>query len=455
VRRALLLALVVAIAGCRAKTTMPYAERSGGSGTTLDATKDAFSQPLGFLGEANLRQFFVGNSLFNLNWVSAPASVSERDGLGPLFNARSCSGCHFKDGRGRPPEPGQPMSTMLVRVSVPGKPGAPTWDPTYGDQLQGLALPGISAEADVLVDYEDVTGTFDDGERYTLRRPRYRIERLGYGPVSERLLVSPRVPPALVGLGLLEAVPQRELEALADPNDADGNGISGRLQRVPDRARGGALAPGRFGWKAEQPSVLQQCATAFVGDLGITSSLFPDENHTSAQPGCRESPSGGSPEIDDGALHAVALYVRALAVPARRNVDERAVRHGEALFGSIGCADCHVPTLRTGPSVALPEIPSEEIHAYTDLLLHDLGEGLADGRATYEATGSEWRTPPLWGIGLLQKVNGHAFLLHDGRARGPIEAVLWHGGEALRSKRAFLALARDERAALRAFLESL
>ena len=451
------LAFALLSAACETRTKMPFAERSGGSATVFDATKDAFSQPVPFLDEQRQRQFFVGNSLFNLNWVSAPSSVSARDGLGPLFNARSCSGCHFKDGRGRPPEPGAPLSSMLLRVSVPGPAGAhaPLAEKSYGDQIQGSALPGISPEAEVFVDYEESSGSFDDGERYTLRRPRYRFERLGYGALPEKFQISARVAPAVVGLGLLEGVSEKTLLALADPEDSDRNGISGRANRVPDLSRGGALGVGRFGWKAEQPSVLQQSAGALAGDLGITSSLFPRENHTAAQTGCKDSPSGGSPEIDDDALHAVALYARSLAVPARRKVDDPLVSQGEELFGKIGCADCHVPTLTTGPHPALPEIPNEAIHPYTDLLLHDLGPGLSDERPSFEATGPEWRTPPLWGLGLIRKVNGHSFLLHDGRARTTAEAILWHGGEAERSRQAFVALDRAERSALAAFLESL
>lgn len=456
-KRRVALAGSILLASCRAQPSMPYAERSGGSATVFDTTKDAFSQPSNFLGEAAMRRFFVGNSLFNLNWVSTPSSVSERDGLGPLFNARSCSGCHFKDGRGRPPEPGQPLTQMLLRVSVPGAAGshAPVGDPTYGDQIQGLALPGIAAEADVRIEYEEVSGTFDDGERFSLRRPRYRLEQWGYGAASPGLLVSARVAPAVIGLGLLEGIPERELLALEDPSDRDQNGISGRTNRVPDRTRNGALTLGRFGWKAEQPSVLQQSAGAFAGDMGITSSLFPEENHTTAEAAAHASPSGGSPEIDDEALHAVALYARSLAVPARRGVNEPNVRRGEELFLRTGCADCHAPKLTTGPLSDLPEIPKEEIHPYTDLLLHDLGPELSDQRPSFEANGAEWRTAPLWGLGLVYKVNGHSFLLHDGRARNVTEAILWHGGEAERARRNFVALPRNDRARLLAFLESL
>jgi CxxC motif-containing protein (DUF1111 family) len=451
-------ALVVGslLAGCKAENRMPHDARSGGSATVFDSTRDAFSQPSSWLSEQHRRAFFVGNSFFNQAWLSAPASVAERDGLGPLFNARSCSGCHFKDGRGHPPERGSPLASMLLRISVPGRGpnGAPVGDPVYGDQIQGSALPGIPAEAYVLVDYEELSGAFPDGERYTLRRPRYRLEHLGYGTPSDGLLQSPRVAPAIIGLGLLEAVPQAELALRVDPDDRDRDGISGRQNRVPD-AKHGRLVPGRFGWKAEQPTVVQQCAGAFLGDMGLTTALFARENHTEGEVACRDVPHGGSPEVTAEVLEAIGVYARSLAVPARRNVDQPAVARGEELFERVGCAKCHSPTLRTQALPDLPELPAEPIHPYTDLLLHDLGAALSDERPTFEATGGEWRTPPLWGLGLVQQVNGHTSLLHDGRARNASEAILWHAGEGLSARNAFMALDRSERRALRAFLESL
>ena len=451
-------ALVIAgvLAGCKAERRMPHEARSGGSATVFDATRDAFSQPSGWLSERHRRAFFVGNSFFNQAWVSAPASVAERDGLGPLFNARSCSGCHFKDGRGRPPDPGAPLVSMLLRIGVPGSSpnGAPVGDPVYGDQIQGSALPGIPAEADVLVDYEELPGAFPDGERYALRRPRYRLEHLGYGSASDGLLLSPRVAPSVIGLGLLEAVPQAELALRVDADDGDHDGISGRQNQVPD-AHDGRLVAGRFGWKAEQPTVTQQSASAFVGDLGLTSALFTRENHTEREAACQGAPSGGVPEVTAQVLEAIGVYARSLAVPARRNVDEPSVARGEEQFERLGCAKCHAPTLRTESLADLTELPAERIHPYTDLLLHDLGAELSDERPTYAAAGREWRTPPLWGLGLVQHVNGHSFLLHDGRARNALEAILWHAGEALAARNAFVTLARSERQELLAFLDSL
>jgi CxxC motif-containing protein (DUF1111 family) len=429
---------------------------SGGDGTVFDETRNAFSLPARNLLEEHRPSFFVGNSFFNQNWVIAPASVAGRDGLGPLFNVRSCSGCHFKDGRSRPPEPEEPMTTMLLRISVPGidAHGGPRPEPVYGDQIQGQSIPGAPKEADVFVRYAETAGTFADDEMFSLRSPSYRIANLGYGPISPQLLVSPRVSPAVIGLGLLEAIPEATLHRLADPDDADGDGISGHLNRVWNQQTNREDV-GRFGWKAEQPSVLQQTAAAFVGDIGITSSLFGEENHTGHETAAALLPSGGTPELSETILQAVGLYARSLAVPAARVGDDPQRQRGWQLFAAARCGACHLPELRTAESRDLPEFANQIIHPYTDLLLHDMGEGLADNRPTFTATGREWRTAPLWGLGLIAKVNGHTFLLHDGRARNVTEAILWHDGEARASRERFRTMSKADRSALLAFLDAL
>ena len=429
---------------------------SGGAATVHATTRQAFGQPLPRLTADQETQFFVGNSFFNRNWVRAPSSTTARDGLGPLFNARSCSACHLHDGRGRPPEPGADMLSMLVRLSIPGsdveKGVVP--EPTYGDQFNGLAVHGVPPEGRVAVTYEEMPGAYGDGEPYSLRKPTYTFTDLRYGPMHPETRLSPRVAPAMVGLGLLEAVPAAALLALADPDDADGDGISGRANRVWDKARRQTV-PGRFGWKANQPSVAQQVAGAFLGDIGITSSLFPDENCPPVAVACRQALNGGSPELSDALLGHVVFYSRTLAVPARRGVQQADVRRGRQLFDAAQCGACHTPTLRTGAVPDLPNLSAQVIHPYTDLLLHDMGAGLADGRPDFEATGSEWRTPPLWGIGLVETVNRHTYFLHDGRARNLAEAILWHGGEAEASKEYFRRLPRADREALLQFLRSL
>ncbi len=438
-----------------AAVDMTGEEYSGGATTVFDSTRNAFSLPLHNLSEERRATFFVGNSFFNENWVAAKASTTGRDGLGPLFNARSCSACHFKDGRGRPPEPGVPMQTMILRVSIPGndRQHGPKPHPIYGGQLQTNGTPGAVPECEIRVDYDEIPGTYADGETYSLRRPRYTVSKTAHGELPPDLQWSARVAPAMIGLGLLEAIPGNVVLSHADPDDADRDGISGRVNRVPDLRRGGMVV-GRFGWKAEQPTVLQQTAGAFNEDMGLTSSLVPSGSHATLPPKSGVSNSA-EPEVKEATLDAVALYSRALAVPARRNWNSPEVSHGRSLFTQLQCAACHMPELRTGASADLPEVASQTIHPFTDLLLHDMGEGLSDDRPSFEATGREWRTPPLWGAGLVRKVNGHTQFLHDGRARNFSEAVLWHGGEAERAREQFRNLRREDRQALLAFLESL
>lgn len=430
---------------------------SGGEATVGATSRQAFGQPIPGLSSPQQTQFFVGNSFFNRNWVVAPSSTQARDGLGPLFNARSCSTCHRLDGRGRPPgHPGEPLVSMLLRLSLPGHESRTgvVPEPRYGDQLNGLAIPGVEPEGRVTITYEEIAGQFASGEPYHLRRPTYTIGDLRYGPLHPEVALSPRTAPFMIGLGLLEAIPERVLLALADPEDRDGDGISGRPNRVWDWTQQQQVI-GRFGWKANQPTVAQQTTGAFLGDIGITSALFPRENCTAVQASCTAAPTGGQPEISPELLAQVIFYSRTLAVPARRDLDNAEVQRGEQLFAQAQCGQCHIPTLRTGSVEALPTLSHQTIHPYTDLLLHDMGVGLSDGRSDFDATGREWRTPPLWGIGLVAKVNGHTNFLHDGRARNLAEAVLWHGGEAETAREYFRHLPRLDRDALIRFLESL
>ena len=431
-------------------------EFSGGATTVFDSSRAAFGLAARNMPAERRSAFFVGNSFFNENWVAAPASTAARDGLGPLFNARSCSACHLKDGRSRPPDHGGAMTTMLLRVSVPGRGphGGPLPDPIYGDQFQGGAIPEVPAEADVLVEFESVEGAYADGERFALRRPRYRIANPRYGPPSAQLQMSGRVAPAMIGLGLLEAIPARTLERWSDPDDRDSDGISGRVNRVWDLAKQ-RVEIGRFGWKAEQPSVHQQVAGAFLGDMGLSTPLIRASNHTPKQTNCSERANGGDPEVSADIFDNMVYYSRTLAVPARRDWTNETVLRGQTLFAQARCSACHIPETKTGDWKEFPELSRQTIRPYTDLLLHDLGEGLADHRPAFDADGREWRTAPLWGLGLVDKVSGHLFLLHDGRARGFAEAILWHGGEAESSKEAFRKMPKRDREALLTFLQSL
>ncbi len=426
----------------------------GGAATVDVAGRGAFAQPVPGLSGEERRTFAVGNNFFNDNWVTAPASTDGRDGLGPLFNAQSCSSCHLHDGRGRPPEtPDDPVRGLLLRLSVRDGEGALVPHPALGDQLQDRAIGGVAPEGTIRITTVEHPGTFDDGTPYSLAEPRYEIVDEAGRPIGGAVLVSPRVAPAVFGVGLLEAVPADAVEARADPEDGDGDGISGRANHVRDPATG-ARRLGRFGWKAAVPTVRAQNAGAFAGDIGITSTVHPTQPCTAVQADCLARPTGGDLELDDRKLDQVTFYTSTLAVPARRDVGRAATRAGQRTFGELGCTACHVAELRTGPTDLRP-LSRQVIRPYTDLLVHDLGAGLADGRPDGEASGREWRTAPLWGIGLVQTVNRHTRFLHDGRARNLTEAILWHGGEAAASRDGFAALSATERAQLLAFLESL
>ena len=430
----------------------------GGRTTRAETSRNSFGLPAPELTNEERRTFEVGDSFFTQNWVSAPASTEARDGLGPTFNAQACSSCHTLDGRGAPPDPSgeEPRLGLLLRLSVPGADpvtGAPLPDPVYGGQLQDRSVLGVPAEGTLLVGYDTIEGVYGDGSPYELRSPTYEISDPAFGPLHDDVRTSPRLAPQVIGMGLLQAIDAESILEAADPTDADGDGISGRANTVWD-ARAGAPALGRFGWKANVATIEQQTAGAFHGDIGITSWLHRDENCPASQPECRAAPDGGSPELTDSRLASVDFYMRTLAVPAMRGHDTPEVLAGAQLFESFGCTSCHTSTQRTGAS-DIAALAHQVIHPYTDLLLHDMGPGLADGREDFDAGPSEWRTPPLWGLGLIDDINGHRFLLHDGRARTIEEAILWHGGEAEASREAFRLASEEDRAQLLAFLEAL
>jgi len=434
----------------------PGEEMSAGDTTVFETNRRAFSLPAANMPMDRRGDFAVGHSFFNMPWVEPPSSTRARDGLGPHFIGRSCTACHTHDGRAQPPEDGEDAMGLLFRLSIPGRDrhGAPLAEPTYGGQFNNQAVDGVKPEGKVTITYEELPGHFADGTPYSLRKPSYQFTHLGYGPMHAQTMVSPRIAQQVIGLGLLEAIPERAILALADPDDRNGDGISGRPNRVWD-AFAKTTKLGRFGWKANTPTVAHQTAGAANGDMGITSRPFPVEECMPAQKDCRSAPRGGNPEINDRNLAKLIFYTATTAVPARRDVDAPQVLRGKQLFHQAQCTACHVPRHVTGTVKGLPELSKQTIRPYTDLLLHDMGPGLADNRPDFDASGSEWRTPPLWGIGLIETVNGHTTYLHDGRARNPAEAILWHGGEAERAKQKFVNMSKAERDALLAFLNSL
>lgn len=446
----------------------PLGERTGGATTVWATGKNAFSFPAANLSDAERTRFVIGNSFFKRNWVIAPASTTARDGLGPHFIARSCGACHALDGRGAPPDfrkglaDEQPLA-LLLRLSVPGTDahGGPRPEPVYGDQFTNAAVPGVTPEGEVTLRWKPIHGRFADGTPYTLQQPLYGFRKLGYGPMAKDVRVSPRIAPQVIGMGLLEAIPEAEIERNAAEQAAMPGPIKGQPNRVWDAVAGREMI-GRFGWKANVATVAHQTAGAFHGDIGITSSFFPEETCTPKQADCRAAPRGAKgqvPEIDDKTLHDVIFYQATLAPPARRQARDVQVLQGQKLFAQAQCAVCHRPSYLTGegpfPHLTSPALKGQTIWPYTDLLLHDMGDALADGRPDFRANGRQWRTPPLWGIGLIKDVNGHQRLLHDGRANGVLEAILWHGGEAEDSKQQVLRMSREDREALVKFVESL
>ncbi|KCV82330.1 hypothetical protein ATO10_08067 [Actibacterium atlanticum] len=440
---------------------------------TVRARSDehAFSQPSASMKADDRLTFKLGNAMFEKLWVTSPASTKASDGLGPIYNARSCNACHLNDGRGHAPDgPEDRAVSLVLRVSIPGRPEdqisqiedyiATRPDPNYGEQLQDFANPAHDAEYRLEVTYQQVTVPLSEGETATLRQPNYNAKDLAYGALHTEAMLSPRMAPQLIGLGLLESIPAADILANADPDDRNGDGISGRANIVWSRQFDQPLL-GRFGWKAGLPTLREQTAAAFAGDMGISSALFPGGwgDCTPAQGACRGAIHGDGDvrehELDDTGLDLTTFYTANLAVPERRTPGDPQVLKGKQVFHRTGCAACHTPAFVTHRLKDRPEHSFQLIWPYTDLLLHDMGDGLADNRPEARANGKEWRTPPLWGIGLTKQVSGRVAFLHDGRARSLLEAILWHGGEAQPVRDKVVTMPAADRRALIHFLESL
>lgn len=451
---------------------------SGGSHThRLKAHRDSFLQPSPVLDLDEGLNFKVGQAIFEKIWVFSPSSTTASDGLGPLYNARSCHRCHIRNGRGQEPllhdgdtNSKSPVS-LFLRLSVPattaeekamldsGKIGFIP-EPTYGSQLQTFAYPGGKSEGQLLVRYQTKDVQLN-GEVVTLHAPEYQIINLGYGPLHNDLQFSPRTAPPMIGLGLLDTIDASDIKKLADPRDKNQDGISGKINWVWNIEQK-APAIGRFGWKASKPTLKQQNGAALNGDIGISSMLYPNPagDCTMQQPACHQQPHGNSAihdglEASEKMMDLLLHYTRFIAVPPRRDVAKPNVLAGKKLFHEAGCASCHQPSFVTSKEAKPAQLANQKIWPYTDLLLHDMGEGLADHRPEFAANGREWRTPPLWGIGLTKMIGGEQFFLHDARALTLMEAIMWHGGEAESSQQAVKAFSILQRAQLIEFLESL
>lgn len=423
---------------------------SGGKQTSFNSGSSAFGQMFSGLSSTKERLHTMGDASFNAVFNSDLTQLDH--GLGPIFNNQSCGSCHIADGRGKSPNAGDPLVSLLLRISIPGEDthGGPNPVPGFGGQLQQRGIFGVQPEGDVDVSYTENAYQFPDGEPYSLRTPKFTIVN-PYISLPAGVMISPRMASPVCGLGLLESIDETSILAEADENDANGDGISGRPNYGFDETSQTAKL-GRFGWKAAQPTIIQQSAGAYVEDMGITNMIFKNESSI----GEPQFPAGQHGyELGDSTLYATAYYIKSLAVPGRRNASDATVKSGKNTFNTIGCVKCHNASYTTGANMIFPELSNQLIYPYTDLLLHDMGTGLADNRPDFRATGTEWRTPPLWGIGLTTIVNGHNNFLHDGRARNLIEAIMWHDGEAANAKNGFKNLGKSDRDALITFLNSL
>lgn len=381
------------------------------------------------------RQFF-------LVWRAAnPGGRRDRrnDGVGPLFNAQSCAACHQK---------GDGNAFLVVQLSVPGTSanGGPKPHPAYGLQIQDRSLRGVDAEAEVAIDWRRTQGRFGDGSSFELYTPDVKLVGTRYGDIGRDALLSPRRIPTVYDTGLFDQVSQAEMEGRADPDDANGDGISGRINWVADAETGGKSV-GRFGWKANTANLRQQIAGALHFDMGLTSPLISKQNCAENQKDCKRSLVGGYPEVNALQFDAVVDFTRHLRSPERRRTLTASQQRGAELFSEFGCHACHVPTQKSDGG--------DVIAIYTDLLLHDMGDGLSDGRPQFSASGSEWRTAPLVGLGRHLREADPVQLLHDGRAVTSAEAILWHGGEGQSAREAFRLADKDMRDALVAYLATL
>lgn len=424
---------------------------AGGATTIFSRASFSFNNPASNLSGKNLADHLQGDGLFEEAFVQAPAS--QNSGLGTQYNNISCEACHPRDGRAAFPKNINSFSGFFLRASLPGKTinGEPLPVPGFGDQLQNHALVGVAPEVQFAVTYQDIEISFADGSKKIIRKPIYGVTDT-YIPMPTDAMFSPRIAPPVFGLGLLEAIPERDILAREDIDDVNGDGISGKANWVWDPETK-TTRLGRFGWKANTPTVMAQVAGAYHGDMGVTSPLFPQEADFGQSNG--SSNHDDDPEIDQQTLDFVALYCRTLAVPAARDLDDPQVVRGYQLFEEAKCNLCHVPEQRSGIFPHIPEISNQTFYPYTDMLLHDMGENLADSRPDFLADGNEWKTRPLWGIGLTKIVNGHTHFLHDGRAKSVEEAILFHGGEAASSQEFYRNLSKKDREALLRFVESL
>lgn len=411
-----------------------------------ERNRQAFALPMAELSMGDLRRFAFGNRGFNLRWAVAPASAPDIDGLGPTFVQPSCSACHVRDGRSPLSDATGNISQAVIKISPKTEHDGEWLQIRYGDQLQPRAIPGVRAEGAAYVTWEPVqiAGT-------TLQRPRVEIRNARFNGLLRRAHIDALTAPAVFGLGLIEAVPSEQILERSDPDDRNRDGISGRPNWLDARQ----TVLGRFGWKASVASLRDQTLAAARGDIGLTHAATVNENCPQKQSDCVRAKRGDTPDMNEQTITALDTYLKLLAAPRPVFTDSPTAQRGRELFFAIGCESCHRERLITSTATTPTVLANQTFAPYTDLLLHDLGPGLAGHHEPGDARGNEWRTAPLWGLGLIQTVNGHQRLLHDGRANGVHEAILWHEGEATTARDRYLHLSSADSEALIAFLNSL
>ena len=430
---------------------------SGGAGTVDKIGKNAFSHHFTNLSFEQRQDFLIGNAFFRKVWIASPSSTTSSDGLGPLYNARACQSCHIKDGRGHLPKDEKPLSAVLKVGNyqninlVPNK--------IYGKQIQFFAIPGLSSESGLIINSLKSNYRKKVIKNITLEYPKYELNDLKYGKLDANTSLSLRISPQVIGVGLLEAIEDSDIVVKQDINDKDNDGVSGKVRMVYEK--NGNKKIGRFGVRASTPNLFVQSGVAFMHDMGLSNSIGTNAfgDCTKNQNECYKFSTGINKkdlyEVDDEIMHKIVFYLSSLSPPKRRNVSDKKVLLGKKIFYESKCTSCHTPKYVTSKNAKHDFLKYQLIWPYTDLLLHDMGDELADKDINGNITNKEWKTPPLWGLGYAKEVNSRASFLHDGRAKTILEAVLWHSGEAKESLNYLLNNYKNDLDKLEKFLKSL
>jgi len=446
---------IIMIAGCSSTASKDSKDESVVAQFTKADSSKAFTKAYSFKSNEELDMHILGKSFFRIPWVEAPSATTARDGLGPLFSANTCIHCHPNNSNGVVNDTNLNISRSLVmRLSVSNikninnnliKTNGFLPEPTYGGQLSFNGTSDVNYEGGVDVEYTYIGSKYDDGEVYELRKPTFKLTNLQYGPLDKDINIAPHKALSLIGLGAIESISDKDILINEDIDDKNKDGISGKANWVYNPETN-STELGRFTWKGASASVKHQSANAAHNDMGLSNPLYPNHNCTDAQVECQNALKGHHDfDLPMHRLDAITFYLKTLKIPLQRksaNFDK-----GEKIFNDLGCVKCHVDSFNTSDGV--------EIKPYSDFLLHDMGEQLSDGHTIFMAEKNEFRTPPLWGLGLYKKASGELNLLHDGRARSIEEAILWHGGEASNSARAFKALEKKDRDYLVEFLNGI